>query len=447
MKKQILFLIMTLVLLVGCTATITPDAGTSYALPTIQSSQQLIPSSTTQPTFAVASPAPTTPAATASRTPTIPPEMLQDNCLEILDRLPPGAPVTGTLVLSGHFIWQIDNPPENLEADSYFLNLSTGERIVFSPKDDQSPIVRFAVSPDGKWLAYDDIRGNNDIVVATADGQEFTRIPWGDRWWYFDWLNNEQLVINRNISTGVIDLERGRAGESSLVLFNPLTGQSQELMPDLPGIFSHDLLSDWPGSMIYNPTLTRVLYPDMRNDPPFVLWDVQAGKEVARIPYGKDPQWSPNGERLAWIVITEEGSVMELYVASQDGQIARLTYLTEYRPSTIASYSWSPDGRHIAFWMTRRRYGPLDLAVADTSTGQVTDYCVQANFGGGSQPGYVSLTNDLSPIWSPDGTQLLMSSSDPNDGEHILVVIVDIVQGYAATVAENMIPVGWMVSP
>jgi formylglycine-generating enzyme required for sulfatase activity len=439
-KLTIIFLIF---LLAGCSTPVPTPV--SPVTPTVTA--EMLPTQTSTPTATVQPANTPVPTATVSSTSTTPSEMLQENCLEILDQLPPDAPVTGTLVLSGYFNWY-DDLRENIEEDSYFLDLNTGKKTVFSPKDSHSPIMKFAVSPDGKWLAYDGV-DSNGIVVTSADSRMLTRIPWKENWWWnFYWISNEQLAVSTNVGTGWIDLERGYAGKFGLSIYNPFTFQSQELLPDLPGIFSYDPLSWNPPTMIYNSALTRVLYPDERDDPPFVLWDVQTGKEVTRIPfpYIEEPKWSPDGKRLAFIVITESRSNMELYIANQDGLVKRLTYVTEYRPSTINSYSWSPDGRHIAFWTTKIKHGPLDLAVVDTSTGQVTNYCVQANFEGEGQPGYLVLTNSLSPIWSPDGTQLLVSSPDPNDGEHMLVVIVDIVQGYAATVAKDMIPVGWMVS-
>ena len=48
------------------------------------------------------------------------------------------------------------------------------------------------------------------------------------------------------------------------------------------------------------------------------------------------------------------------------------------------------------------------------------------------------------PIWSPDSQQFLVV--DWYEKEHSRVVLVDIAQGFAAQIAEDMEPLGWMVS-
>jgi hypothetical protein len=73
----------------------------------------------------------------------------------------------------------------------------------------------------------------------------------------------------------------------------------------------------------------------------------------------------------------------------------------------------------------------------------VTDYCVT----GALEPGHDIERNDTAPIWSPDGTQLLVEASDIYVENQYWVVLVDIVHGWAAKIAENLTPVGWMVSP
>jgi dipeptidyl aminopeptidase/acylaminoacyl peptidase len=56
--------------------------------------------------------------------------------------------------------------------------------------------------------------------------------------------------------------------------------------------------------------------------------------------------WSPNGDRIAFVSTTEEGSEIYMYWTTS-GQIAKLSQL-EKSPSSL---TWSPDGKHIAFTM------------------------------------------------------------------------------------------------
>ena len=133
-------------------------------------------------------------------------------------------------------------------------------------------------------------------------------------------------------------------------------------------------------------------------------------------------------------------SAMELYSITRDGETTHLTNLTSYYSSIleISRYAWSPDERYIAFWL---RYGWIgnfaneELAVLDLGTLEVTNYCITSSFAA------------TIPVWSPNGKQLAFGNLS-EDGEHWQVVLVDIIQSFAAVIAiGEMDPVGWMISP
>ncbi|WP_340201408.1 S9 family peptidase [Ascidiimonas sp. W6] len=66
------------------------------------------------------------------------------------------------------------------------------------------------------------------------------------------------------------------------------------------------------------------------------------------------PRWSPNGNQIAFVSSTDQGS--ELFVYWKDSkQFARITQLKE-SPSSI---SWSPDGKQIAFLMKVPKAPPV----------------------------------------------------------------------------------------
>jgi Tol biopolymer transport system component len=103
--------------------------------------------------------------------------------------------------------------------------------------------------------------------------------------------------------------------------------------------------------------------------------------------------------------------IFDLYIVSRDGVVAQSTDFSEYFSRTdIAAYSWSPNGRYIAFAMTGWR-GDAFLptwALLDTETHEVTNYCLQPYFyPGTARP----------PIWSPNGDQFVVEVDDPEDDD------------------------------
>jgi dipeptidyl aminopeptidase/acylaminoacyl peptidase len=89
------------------------------------------------------------------------------------------------------------------------------------------------------------------------------------------------------------------------------------------------------------------------------LWMLRADgsshqKLTSREVNESSPRWSPNGDRLAFVSGTEEGS--EIYVYWLDsGKYARISQL----PASPSSLSWSPDGRQLAFTMTVPAEAPV----------------------------------------------------------------------------------------
>ncbi len=66
------------------------------------------------------------------------------------------------------------------------------------------------------------------------------------------------------------------------------------------------------------------------------------------------PVWSPDGQRLAFVSATDEGSEIYLYWVDS-GKFARLTQL----PGSPGSLSWSPDGGQLAFTMNVPEKAPV----------------------------------------------------------------------------------------
>ena len=135
-----------------------------------------------------------------------------------------------------------------------------------------------------------------------------------------------------------------------------------------------------------------------------------------------EPSWSPDGTRIAFsrfIPADDFFTFSEIFVMNVDG--TGQTRITDSRADGLgfnsAEPAWSPDGKRIAFTRAISQAGnqPLDWEI----------YAMNADGTGvvrlTHNPGESSGPNDLSPAWSPDGTQIVFSSRrDGRFGVHVM---------------------------
>lgn len=114
------------------------------------------------------------------------------------------------------------------------------------------------------------------------------------------------------------------------------------------------------------------------------------------------PQWSPDGERIAFSRGTGGGSPSNVFTVRPDG--TGLEQLTTETGSGNNFATWSPDGSRLAFVSTRE--GKSRIWVMD-SDGANPHSITDPPSGG-----------DISPQWSPLGDQIVFRSSrDADDGD------------------------------
>jgi hypothetical protein len=117
------------------------------------------------------------------------------------------------------------------------------------------------------------------------------------------------------------------------------------------------------------------------------------------------PAWSPDGGQIAFA--SEAGGI---FVASVDGSKPRL--LGDSRIDVATALAWSPDSTKIAFSAPSEATGAqrnYDLWITDV------DGVGQVNIT------YTTDASELSPAWSPDGSQILLSRSTPSGASLMLM--------------------------
>lgn len=366
----------------------------------------------------------------------------------------------------------------NFKESFYLYDFNEGTVRIFPVAKDLLHLI--GISPDRKKLLYTyreggdfpvvlaDVKGKfvKQLVVKKSDGYSFD---------HFSWFDADML---RAIDSSNMSFLR-------IYSYDLKTGSYDELHTKWPDVYRGNQL-DWhvdawslwslsyPGANIaganiaYDSTLNRVVYP--KNDETVVLIDAKNGKELTSIKlpnWGRIPRWSNDGEKLVLVANIDENSfdiepvegVMprfarneEFFVVSRDGsEFEQLTHLTDQSSHiSIDEYAWSPDGSLIAFWVNvGNNDASLDgkmstLMLLDVNLGQVTDLCIQGISGRFNRKADGIHMIYPQPVWSPDGSQIMITQLDPKDSKKYNVLVVDLASKQAFPIVENLAPIGWM---
>ena len=115
-----------------------------------------------------------------------------------------------------------------------------------------------------------------------------------------------------------------------------------------------------------------------------------------------DLAWSPDGSKIVFVTYRDYGGEGSYYLAVINSDGSDYHYLDATNDDTITDPEWSPDGEHIAYrsWVEA---GEFEIRVVD------------ANGMGGTRRLYTQPTDswlsDGAPEWSPDGKQVLFAAS------------------------------------
>jgi Tol biopolymer transport system component len=142
------------------------------------------------------------------------------------------------------------------------------------------------------------------------------------------------------------------------------------------------------------------------------------GSRVRRLTRGEDPAWSLDGTQFAYDAPTPGecgGDCPKVFVAKADGTARRRA--TNVPPSSLVQLSpaWSPDGTEIVYSGSSLPVQSFGLAVVTV----------------GGAPRYITgdeTTWDSAPAWSPDGSSICFTRDDglyvvtpTGEGEHRIV--------------------------
>lgn len=339
------------------------------------------------------------------------------------------------------------------------LNLETGTDTDFTLG---LPVV---VSPNRNQFAFNDINQNTletRLTVGTLGDMKQKKFAYQKGWFsVVRWQNDHSLLIrilsdSAPYPVAVLDIE---------------TGKSKSLEPDFPNISLN--MTDWDGAgpTAYNPMIDRVVYAGWNETSKayeYVLWDLLSNKQIISLAgssFSGDgvnhnaPEWSPDGRRVA-IISIEPGlnpKKDEIFSLNRDGKVQRLTYFADhFEKVKIGSMTWSPDGKNIAFWVTLEpgpyksdvgTYQDERLAILNTESLETTIYCISGD-SIGSETGVPSpkflILPIGSPIWSPDGTQVIVENRYIDNFSRL--ILLDIANKTAVDLGKDIQPLGWMVN-
>ena len=364
--------------------------------------------------------------------PTFPPtakstSIVKTQCLSVLPAAPQFNENEGAIVLNPN-LGREDN------STSFLLNLSTGAKTPLGGDRILDPVV----SPNQKFYAYHNYT-KHQLMVFSADGRLQRSLPFEKEWGGFRWLDNENLIINlpEEIDPGNFNLTFNTVIPMTRLVVNPFTGHRQILKPDFPDIDHINNID----ITTYDPQLTRVVYLAEIKGKGMgdILFDISNQKRLAELPndaYSRAPVWAPDGSKV--IITTGEWAI---YIITRDGLFSRIPQ----NPEDIEGngYRWSPDGKKVAFWLVSGTAESVkfSLAVLDVDSKEITDYCLSAS--------EYSIDDNLiaPPYWSSNGKHLVVETNIQQDNITRDVYWVDLQEGLAAKIAENLTPSGWLAAP
>lgn len=363
--------------------------------------------------------------------------------------------VLGTLVL------QSTKPDRDL-----FLFHLPNEELSALPSLGRGSFYNPSVSPDQTRVAYgvytysevEKEISDNLLVIADANGSVLDQMEVQEDENLAIWLDNNHLIFYRDdapqpVLTGM---------EPVSIVRNILTGDETVLPTNFPNLYNQvSPYVSWGvfsiSRAIYDPSLKYVIYPSREGDQPIgsngsytqsiALFDISNNTILHRLltmnfEYGSYPVWTPDGSGFVAVAIHPDkesfgnGGGYNLFLAATNGEVKQLSHFSNQQALAYQNFSWSPDGKYLAFWLSIPPYPGYRLSVLNIADNIIKDYCIL-----GEDQQKVAAPR---PIWSPDSRYLAFASYSLKRENHVETVLLDTTDGSAFSVANSVIPNGWI---
>jgi Tol biopolymer transport system component len=226
---------------------------------------------------------------------------------------------------------------------------------------------RVCLSPDGKYIAFDEVTDpdslNMDVFVMPSSGGQAAPIltgPYDDR--LLDWAPDGRRILVSSNRSGTYDAWLVQIGDGTAVGLPQLLRKELGLVAPIG--FSPD------GVFYFAPDLTT-------RDVMVADWSPESRKAISTLRLATEhfsgstrlPAWSPDGRKLAYLVDRGRSRPAETRVRIRDVETGAERTLADVSGS-VYFLSWSPDGTSLAMTVARPRT-PSKVEILDVTSGKL----------------------------------------------------------------------------
>ena len=203
-------------------------------------------------------------------------------------------------------------------------------------------------------------------------------------------------------------------GDNGRLVFGMVDSTGRHVYSVLPNGHDPRQLTDGPFVDLcaaYSPDGRSITFCSNRSGS-FEIWTMTAQghnlRQLTHVGFASFPDYSPNGDRIAFDGQVADDPHDELFVMNRDGsdlhQITSGTGNNDWP-------AWSPDGRRLAFISDR--------------TGVEQVFTTRPDGTGQTQLTFQPIAHDQLPDWRPNGEQIAYTQGDPGVDEKIWVMNAD----------------------